>query len=320
MTGFVRTVTGDIQPDKLGYTHSHEHICVAEKSACGEVNPALIIPDYDKSLEEVKAFANAGGGTIVDAQPTGGGRMPRRLQKISKESGVNIIASTGFHLRGFYPANSRLYALANSDAAEVFTVELLSGMFEGLDPYFDQEITTVKAGVIKCALDAADAWDTYKELFTAASLAQTKTGAPMLIHTSKNSDVIGLMDFLDKRGVNLSKVIICHLDRTNYDLELHKEVLKRGAYVEYDTVGRYKYNDDETECGIIKTMLDAGYEDQILLGLDTTQERLISYGGTPGLTFIKEKFEDIAESYDIPKSKFSKFMIENPAHAFCFKN
>ena len=162
MNNFIRTVTGDIPADKLGYCHSHEHICVAEKSACGEVNPALVIPDYDKSLEEVKAFAYAGGGAIVDAQPTGGGRMPKRLQKISKESGVNIIASTGFHLRKFYPANSRLYALSSFEATEVFAAELFTGMFEGLDPYFDQELTNVKAGVIKCALDSADMWDTYR--------------------------------------------------------------------------------------------------------------------------------------------------------------
>ncbi len=71
---------------------------------------------------------------------------------------------------------------------------------------------------------------------------------------------------------------------------------------------------------MIAGILDARLGKGLLLGLDTTAARLASYGGTPGLPFIREKFTGIASGYGIPAAAFTEFMINNPAKAFLFGN
>lgn len=316
--GVIRTVTGDIPAERLGWCHAHEHILVRAGGPCESFDKNLTIDDYVRSKAELTAYKAAGGCAIIDAQPVGAGRKPLELRKLSTETGVSIVASTGFHMRKFYPAESWIYALTAEEAEELFLRELTEGMVDGMDPAYDVEKTDVLAGQIKTALPAPEEYAVYDALFTGAARASVKTGAPIMVHTEKRADVTGLLDKLTSLGVAPGKVIVCHLDRTCPDFETHLEVLRRGSWLDYDTVARYKYHDDETECRMIAGILEAGLGKGLLLGLDTTAARLAAYGGTPGLPFIREKFTDIAAGYGIPETAFTEFMINNPKKAFLF--
>lgn len=89
------------------------------------------IDDYALSACEPEPFRSAGGNAIIDVQPVGAGRKSRSLRTLSKETGVKIVASTGFHMRKFYPAESRIYALSAGEARALFVGELTEGI-----PYF----------------------------------------------------------------------------------------------------------------------------------------------------------------------------------------
>lgn len=102
LTEFVRTVRGDVEPGLLGMTYCHDHLIVRKIHGVTLV-PRLIIDDYDKTARELERFRNRGGSTIVDAQPFGAGRDVESLCRLSGDTGVHIVASTGFHKRLFYP-------------------------------------------------------------------------------------------------------------------------------------------------------------------------------------------------------------------------
>lgn len=55
---FVRTVLGDIQPEEMGLTYSHEHIII-EESFPTVSNPLFILNDVEKVSQELIRFYEA---------------------------------------------------------------------------------------------------------------------------------------------------------------------------------------------------------------------------------------------------------------------
>lgn len=90
---FVRTVLGDIAPEEMGLTYSHEHIII-EESYPTLANPLFLLNDVDKASEELQCFYEAGGRAMVDTMPADCGRNVLKLAEVSRRTGVNIIVST----------------------------------------------------------------------------------------------------------------------------------------------------------------------------------------------------------------------------------
>jgi phosphotriesterase-related protein len=114
-------------------------------------------------------------------------------------------------------------------------------------------------------------------------------------------------------------IVICHLDRVLTDMQYLMEVASTGVYLELDTIGRFKYHSDEDEARFIVKLIENGHEDQILLGLDTTRERMKSYGGSIGLDYMFSSFIPLLKSYGIDENIINKFTFSNPAKAFSIK-
>ncbi|MDK2801526.1 MAG: 5-phospho-D-xylono,4-lactonase [Clostridiales bacterium] len=314
----VQTVLGTINGEELGFCHCHEHLFIADGQSA-VINPVLRIDDFGKTTQELEAFRNSGGRSLVDAQPIGCGRMTAKLVMTSKMSGINIVASTGFHKLIFYPEGHWIYEMDESKLASIFIDELQNGMF--LNSEYDNPSTQIssKAGIIKTALDEEGLTERYKKLFRAAAYASINTGVPLLCHTEMGKHALELIEFLTKQGVKESAIILCHLDRTADNPEYHKEVAQTGVYLEYDTIGRYKYHSDEQEVQLIQKMVNSGYEERMLLGLDTTRARMKSYGGEIGLSYISETFIPLLKKHGITDEVIKKFMIINPARALSIK-
>lgn len=97
-------------------------------------------------------------------------------------------------------------------------------------------------------------------------------------------------------------------------------MLRHGVYLEFDTVARPKYHSDGYEIKLIQTVCDAGFSDRLLLGLDTTRQRLRSYGdpSAPGLDYIITRFIPQLIGSGIPAGTVDMFMKHNPAGALSF--
>ncbi len=310
----IETVLGSISPQNLGFCQAHEHLFIAS-GHCETIVPSLRIDDYELTVEEIKRYRDVGGVSLVDAQPIGCGRMVRWLVRASAETKVNIIASTGFHKLEFYPPGHWIRSASQDELTELFINELTQGMYSDGDHEWPSRRFTAKAGVIKVAVGSEGPSDDYLRLLEAAVDASNATSCSLLCHTEPGNGAIELVKFLRANGVPEKSIIICHLDRV-IDVRLSKEIASEGVYLEYDTIGRFKYHSDEEEVDLILTMIDAGFEDQLLLGLDTTRERLASYGGSIGLDYLKTRFIPKMLQSGVSVGCLEKMTVVNPAKAF----
>lgn len=312
---FIETVTGPIFPSELGFCHSHEHLFIAP-GVSEKINPALRIDNPEKTQDELRLFKNLGGKSIVDAQPIGCGRMATNLVNASQITNVNIIASTGFHKLIFYPFDHWIWDLDEDKLTDIFIFELEDGMYVKADFSYPKKCIRHKAGIIKTASDNEGITAPYRKLFRAAGRAAKVTGSPILSHTEMGKHAFDQIKLFTSEGLDFDQIILCHLDRDLKDLAYHKEVAQTGVYLELDTIGRVKYHSDLEEVRFIIKMIEWGFQDKILLGLDTTRNRLKSYGGSIGLEYIKNEFIPLLLSYGVTKEVIEKFTIINPSKAF----
>ncbi|WP_333813907.1 phosphotriesterase [Muricomes intestini] len=307
------TVTGPIAPEELGFCQCHEHIAMS-KGKSWYLNPALRIDDMAKSLEEVRRYKSCGGDSFIDAQPCGCNRMAEELRKLSVKSGVHIIASTGFHKLCFYPDSHWIHFISEAELEEVFVRELTTGMYTDADCTYPSVQSSVKAGIIKTAYDTEELSPRYKKLFRAAASASLKAERIIMIHVEQDTNPILLQDFLLNLGMQPENLMFCHMDRACKDIRIHEDVLKKGSYLEFDTIGRFKYHSDEHEIQIIQSLVDIGYATQLLYSLDTTSDRLMSYNPDAiGLNYILTKFNASLKSSGISEDIIHMLSIENPA-------
>lgn len=285
----VQSVCGNLEPAALGHCQIHEHIWV-RPTPMSEKNPALAICDYEKSLRELHSYRQGGGCSFVDAQPVGAGRDALILQRLSRESGVHIIGCTGFHLLGFYPENSWIHSLNEEELYELYCMELEEGMLPWeKDPAHRPEAHTgVRAGVVKTAIPAEGAVGRYETLLRAAARAAAKNGVVLMMHTESGKNVPEAVKLCLEAGMVPEKIVVCHVDRQANDFAPHEAVAKLGVYLDYDTVGRFKYHSDDEEVTLLRHMMP--WSDKILLALDTTAARLGAYDGEISLTYMLDTF------------------------------
>lgn len=316
-TRIVETVLGPIDARQLGFCQVHEHLFI-ESGFPETVVSSLRIDDYCLTVAELHAYRKAGGQSLVDAQPVGCGRMARNLSLASEETGVNIIGSTGFHKLVFYPHHHWIHTARCRDLAELFKDELKRGMYCDGNESWPRKQTSSRAGVIKVATDSEGMTAEYRKLFQAAASTGYDTSIPVICHTEMGSGALDQIEFLNKCGIPSDRIIVCHLDRT-LDLPYHKEVASTGVFLEYDTIGRPRYHCDEEEIELIISMLEAGFERQLLLSLDTTRERFAAYGGRIGLDYLLDSFIPQLMAGGVSSSTVHMLTVENPAAALSCK-
>lgn len=314
---YIMSVKGPLDTSELGFCQSHEHLYIADGY------PAHIfdhqkIDDEALSARELNLFRKAGGGAVVDAQPAGCGRSALVLRRLSEKSGVHIIASTGFHKTLFYPDGHWTYKWDTDRLTRLYLDELTTGMYAACDDQKPEDQTDIRAGQIKTALNAGPFSVQYQKLFTAASNAAIESGFPMMVHIEPGSDPLLLADFLELRKMPADKTIFCHMDRGVQDIGVHREICSRGIYLEFDTIARTKYHDDNREIEILTQMLDVNYGRQILMSLDTTRARLRSYGtpSAPGLDYILTQFIPKLKTHGISEQAIERIFFGNPARVF----
>ena len=308
----IRAVLKDLKYDDIGWCQCHEHIYI-EDEGIRPHNPSLIINDYDKSLNELLEYKKAGGRSVVDAQPYGFGRSAEALIGLSRQSGINIVAVSGFHKLEYAKDSEYFHNISEDEITQIYIDEITKGMYSG-GIQLPQ-----KAGVLKCAKTAV-ANKTYDKLFSAVANAAAFTGVSVMMHVDKEADALGAVDFFAKNSVKPDRLIVCHLDRAWYDLGYHLEVAQAGALLEYDTINRAKYHSNEYEIGLISYMIEKGYLKNLLLSLDTTRERLKSYGADFGLDYILSYFKFRLMVNGIGENTINSIMTENAYAALRFQD
>lgn len=302
----IHTVEGPISLSQLGHCQMHEHLFVRETPASKET-PNLRIDDETRSSAELADYRTAGGCTILDVQPVGAGRDAAALMRMSRQSGVNIIAVTGYHLPKFYRADHWIHF----ESAEALRDRFLRELMEGTE-----EAENVRAGAVKAAIFEEGPVGRFGIMLRAAADAAARVDVPLILHTQKGVGAVEAIKICETEGLDPRRIAVCHADRQASDYTVHEEIARTGVFMEYDTIARYKYHDDAAEIRLIQHMLGKGYGDKLLLSLDTTADRLKRYGGSIGLDFIFTDFIPHMMSAGIDKSEIENITQANPKRIF----
>lgn len=305
----VVTVTGPLPASELGVVDAHDHLLIASPALKGGE-----IDDPERVTVEVREGRATGIGAIVELTPIGLGRRPDLLRRVSVETGVHVIAATGYHRDMHYPAGHWVH-----DAPTVLLVErIMSDLALGMHPGdWEGEAgpDPARAGVIKAGASYQRISPGERRRLEAAAVGSTASGVAIVVHTEIGTCGHEIIDVLLAAGASPERIVLAHLDR-NPDLELHAEVVARGVTLVYDTIGRIKYRPDSVLLDLAEGMVAAGHGASLLLGMDLgTRDYVRSFGGGPGLRELMTGFVPRLRRR-IGEAATDAILVTNPARVF----
>lgn len=313
----LQTVLGNLDPSELGHAQIHEHLFVRH-TPMALLNPALQIDDYARSLAELRSYREKGGSFLVDAQPVAAGRDAEILRALSRESGVSITASTGYHLLGFYSPDCWVHTLDEEGLFQLYLSEVMEGMLPWIGDASrrPEGRSAARAGLVKAAIPKEGPMGRYAALLRAAARAAVAADVPLMLHTEAGMGALEAISLCGMLGLPPHRVVVCHVDRQAVDFTPHDAIAQTGVYLDYDTIARFKYHSNEEEVALITHMLALGYGPQLLLALDTTADRLSSYGGSIGLGYILDTFLPMLRQAGISEENLERMTVSNCRRLF----
>jgi 5-phospho-D-xylono-1,4-lactonase len=316
VTGFVRTVLGDIDPATLGITYAHEHV-VIDGGRPVQLEPDFDLSDVDAMATEVGAAMDLGLGAVIDAMPCDCGRSPGKLAELSRRTGLHIVAPTGLHHDRFYGPAHWSHRLDVDQLANLFVADIEDGIdrYDYSGPIVER--TAHRAGVIKIGGSDGSLTDRDERVFDAAALAHGRTGAPILTHCEKGTAGIDQVRRLADRGVALAHVALSHVDKI-VDRGYHRELVATGAALEYD--GSFRWGDAPNgTLQLLEWMMEDDLLDHVVLGMDAARQGYYAvYGGRPGLTWLLDGFTQQSEERGLGSDVRRRLFVDNPARIFAF--
>ena len=308
--GTVMSVTGPISSDQLGFTLMHEHIFLDLTRDTPGRNAML--NDKELAYQELMLYKNAGGVTLVD-QTTGGLRghdndlLPVKpavaIRDMAERTGLNIILGAGWYREPYY--EQRLYRMRTNEIAD----ELIRDIKEGIDG------TDVKAGILG-ENGSHFTWVSPVEerVMRAVARAHKETGLTIATHTFCYTVGLDQLDILEEEGVDLRRVVIGHCHQYNSH-EYHAEIARRGAWVQFDRMGRQALYEHDTWIRMILDMVKAGLVRQVLLSQDVCfRPEYVSYGGK-GYAYVVGELRGELLALGVTEEQYDQMTVDNPRRA-----
>jgi len=317
----IRTVRGDIRPQDLGITAPHEHLWCDQGQCCGKgkvnfpgITEKMYMHDAGLVEKELSLFYEAGGRAIAEMTTDGWGRDVRVLQSLSEKSGVHVIAISGFYvedcLQDYFDAHGI------DELADILVKEITEGA----------EGSHIRTGLLKSAVSRRLIEGREEKGARAVARAQKRTGVAITTHTSASvrfeieGGNIGTqhLDIFEEEGVDLRRVIVGHTDE-NADVRQLLALLERGAFVQFDTIGKTHWLLDETRIGLLRQLVDAGYEDRVMLSTDRCRVSETRTHGGPGYAHVLTSFVPSLRQAGFADATIQRFLVDNPASIFSFE-
>jgi phosphotriesterase-related protein len=211
----------------------------------------------------LNALKRLGIDTIIDLTVLGLGRNVPLIAKVAERTDVNIIVATGCYTLDQLPKPLQVYGPGL--------------MFDSPDPMPDMFVrdiqvgvygTRVKAGALKCAIDAPGLTTGVERVLRAVAKANLRTGAPITVHTSCHHQT-GLIAqrVLTEEGVDLRDVIIGHCGDST-DLDYLMKLADQGSILGMDRFGMNIMLPLKDRVATLAEMVKRGYVDRLALSHD----------------------------------------------------
>ncbi len=301
----VMTVHGPVRAEELGVTDYHEHLYVQPPEWLHGKDPDFALDSVEKSAEELKSFASAGGRTLCELTAVDFGRDIRKIREIAdRVPEVHVIATAGYN-RPYYMGRWA-HAVAEADMVR----DTVRDLVDGIDG------TGIRAGIIKCGTEYNNMNAIAQKLVRVAAAAHRETGRPIITHTTAGTMGFEQVAALVEGGVEPHRIALSHMDR-NPDLPEHQRIAAAGAYVGCDCFGKSKYGPEQRRVDLLRAMIDSGHGRRILMGNDLGRPSYWrSYGGGPGLDYVLTSFRDRLRKGGFAESELEMLFVDNPRRFF----
>jgi phosphotriesterase-related protein len=342
--GQVRTVLGDVAPEAIGATLTHEHLLIEFshwRRVAGvlspEQDPSRLPPlswessgrarrygnpvdyrldDEETAIAELVRFRDAGGGCIVDATNWDLGRRAEPLARIARATSVHIVMGCGNYVGAHHPLDmDRL-------SEDEIVAAIVRDVTEGADG------TEIRAGIIGEIGSEAPMTANECKALRAAARAQRLTGAPLLIHPGRDpSAPLETVRVVIEAGGDPERTIVGHIDRTLFELTQMVELAQTGCYLEFDLFGQESsyYSlapiDMPNDAGRIEHLqglIAEGFGERLLVAQDICRKTsLVRYGGD-GYGHILENVVPVMRRKGMAEEQIQTILVGNPARILEF--
>ena len=265
----------------------------------GTASGKYFMQDLDFMVEEMKIAKSEGISCIVDGGHVDMGRDINFLRQMSQQSGLPIVAGAGFYTQPFYPKE-------------------ISTMSE--EQVYQALLKQVDADPVGC-FGEIGSWDFItkdeRKVFRAVGRASVATNLPIFTHTGiPGKSALEQLDLLEDVGADPKKIVIGHLGNlTDPNVEVHRAVCRRGAFIGFDRQGA---PGDAQQVPLVMKLLEAGYADNLMFASDLSGIQQTKKGGGPGyartLTVFVPKLKAAGASDEVLR----QIMQDNPRRFLAF--
>ncbi len=333
-SGQIQTVTGPIEPQQLGVTIAHEHLFIDLRCLFDDASDPrsrsiaeqpvhavprdelayrpyrsrdnLLLDDPATAAEELLAFREAGGRSVVDLTVEGIAPEPERLERLSAETGVQIVAGAGVYIARAHPE------WVHREPIDAIADRFIQAARDGIGG------TSVKAGVLGELGTSSPIEPDEIKILRAAARAQHATGLSINVHCALWArEGLQVLDILAEEDVDLHQVALSHMDEL-LDYDYHCALAERGAWLSFDTwgssfdFGEHREPTDTQRLEHLLRMIPAGFGGQILLSHDAcTKLNLRRYGGN-GLSHLLTDVIPRLERAGVTATMIDDLLVANP--------
>ena len=288
--------------DPTGYTWVHEHLHIDLSGFKNNLDCRL--DQYDLICQEMKDLRALGVSNIIEMTNRYMGRNPQFMLDLMRETGINVVACTGYYQDAFFPEH------VAARSVEQLAQEMVDEIVIGIDG------TELKAGII-AEIGSSEGVITLLEekVFIAAARAHIETGRPISTHTSFSTMGVEQLVLLQAHGVDLSRVTVGHCDlKDNLDNILR--MIDLGAYVQFDTIGKNNYYPDEKRIGMLHELRNRGLLNRVMLSMDITRRSHLKANGGNGYDYLLTTFIPQLRQSGFSQADVDTMLRDNPSQFF----
>ena len=299
------TVCGPLPASELGFTQTHEHLLLNVEWIDTRFSLDGILDDEALAIEELGAYAAAGGRSIVDLTNVGLRRNPEGVRRISEATGVQVVLGCGWYRQPYYPAE----ALIDRTSTDALAERLIHEIEHGLD---DTDVRPGIIGEIGSHKEYVSAQE--ERVFRAAGRAAARTGLAVSTHSAASPVGLEHVRIVCEEGADPARVAIGHSDSYPF-IEYHEALLRSGAYVQFDNIGYRMPLVASLESRLIPVMVELihrGWAERLLLSQDVChRSHLKAYGGN-GYDYILVCFLSRLREAGVAEEAIQLMTVDNP--------
>ncbi|NSC24394.1 phosphotriesterase [Streptomyces albus subsp. chlorinus] len=299
----LRTVTGPLSVEAVrGPALAHEHL-VLDLDLKGDGAAVLDARRHGPAIRsELAGLRDAFGlALVIELTCRGMGRDPDALVRAARETGVAVVAATGWYYEPFHPAED----LANASVAQLADI-LVREIDEGLGG------TGVRPGVLgEIGSHGETPSEPEARSLRAAARAAVARDLSVVTHAQLGHGGAAQLGLLTKEGLAPQRICVGHQDLLA-EPALHRRLAEEGAYIAFDTVGKESYQSDEVRLRLLLALLEAGYADRVLLSCDISRHGYLMSEGGQGYGHLFRSFLPALRAAGVDEDLIDLMTRRNP--------